>query len=86
MNADPRTVILDQLREAFEIASNGRAKLNKVHESAHIIEEVGLYSLDLLELRYEIEERWNLRIENAEAFRLRTVGDVIDLILAKQQS
>ncbi len=47
---------------------------------ALIIEDIGLASLELLELRFELEERWKTRITDEEAIRLKTIHDVVDLI------
>ncbi len=78
-----RSRIIEQLKPALSRASNGRAKLDGLAEEALIIQDVGLASLDLLELRFELEERWNTRISDEDAMRMRTIGDVVDLILAR---
>ena len=75
-----RAEILEKLGGALDRASNGRAKLSELTEKSQIIEDVGLSSLDLLELRCELEERWQTNIADEELMRLRTVGDVIDLV------
>jgi acyl carrier protein len=80
MTPDERGRIVEELKPAFVRASNGRAKVDHVKEDALIIEDIGLASLDLLELRFELEERWNTRITDEEAIRLKTVRDVVDLI------
>src|SRR5580704_16292822 len=80
MTAETRAQIMEDLKPALLRASNGRAKLDHVKEEALIIEDIGLASLDLLELRFELEERWKTRITDEEAIRLKTVRDVVDLI------
>lgn len=42
---------------------------------------LGLDSLDLLSLVTSIEEEFDLRIDDEAAMRLRTVLDVVDLVL-----
>jgi acyl carrier protein len=79
--AAERAQIVEQLKPALARASNNRAKLDGLQEGARVIEDVGLASLDLLELRFELEERWKMRITDEEAIRLKTIGDVVDLIL-----
>jgi acyl carrier protein len=83
---DDRSQILEELKPAFARASNNRAKLGEIKELARIIEDVGLASLDLLELRFELEERWETQITDEEAMRLRTIGDVVDLIVRRNGS
>ena len=51
-----------------------------------MIEDIGLASLDLLELRFELEERWKTRITDEEAIRLKTVRDVVDLIAQRVEA
>ena len=80
MTAETRAQIIEDLKPALDRASNGRAKLDHITEEALIIEDIGLASLDLLELRFELEERWKTRITDEEAIRLKTIHDVVDLI------
>jgi acyl carrier protein len=80
MTPEDRAAIIEALKPALVRASNGRAKVDQVQEDALIIEDIGLASLDLLELRFELEERWQTRITDEEAIRLKTIRDVFDLI------
>jgi acyl carrier protein len=83
MTSPDRAEIISQLRPALLAASNGRAHVDELSEDARIIEDVGLASLDLLELRCELEDRWQTRITDEEAVRLRTIGDVVELIQSR---
>ncbi len=74
------------MKPALVRASNGRAKVDQIDESALIIEDIGLASLDLLELRFELEERWKTRITDEEAIRLKRIHDVVDLIVERTQT
>jgi acyl carrier protein len=85
MTPKERASIIDELKPALDRASNGRAKLDHVKEEALIIEDIGLASLDLLELRFELEERWQTRITDEEAIRLKTIRDVVDLIAGRAE-
>jgi acyl carrier protein len=80
MTAEARSQIIEELKPALLRASNGRAHLDQLVEQSLIIEDIGLASLDLLELRFELEERWKTRITDEEAIRLKTIHDVVDLI------
>ena len=83
MTLPTREQILENLGGALDRASNGRAKLDRLDDNARIIEDIGLSSLDLLDLRCELEERWQTKFTDEELMQLRTVGDVIQLIEAR---
>lgn len=84
MTVEDRAAIIERLKSALSRASNGRAKLDQVTEDALIIEDLGLASLDLLDLRFELEQMWNARITDEEAMRMRTIRDVVDLIVGRK--
>ncbi len=83
MTTDERARIIEQLKALLSRASNGRAKLDPLPEDARIIEDVGLASLDLLELRFELEAAWNTQITDEETISLKTIRDVVDVVVAK---
>lgn len=85
MTVTDRLLIIEQLKPALSRASNGRAKLDRLEEDALIIEDIGLASLDLLDLRFELEEQWNTQITDQEAIKLRTIRDIVDLIAKRTQ-
>jgi acyl carrier protein len=85
MTPDERAGIIEEPKPALVRASNGRAKLDHAKEDALIIEDIGLASLDLLELRFELEERWQTQITDEEAIRLKTIRDMVDLIAGRVQ-
>ena len=66
--------------------SNGRAKVDHLAEEARIIEDIGLASLDLLELRFELEEAWNAKLTDEETVSLKTIRDVVNVILEKSKT
>jgi acyl carrier protein len=76
--------IIEQLKPMLLQVSNGRARTDGLTRDALIVEDVGLASLDLLEMRFELENHWNLQIADEDIIRLKTVGDVVDLILERQ--
>ena len=85
MTTGDRAQIIEQLKPLLSRASNGRANVEPLAEDARIIEDIGLASLDLLELRFELESTWNARISDEEAVSLKTIRDVVDVILAKSK-
>lgn len=85
MTSESRAQILEQLKPVLTRVSNGRANVDCLPEDARIVEDIGLASLDLLELRFELEATWNAKITDEEAISLRTVADVVDVILKKSK-
>ncbi len=85
MRVPDRSSIIDQLKPTLLRVSNGRAKLDNVTDEALIVEDIGLASLDLLDLRFELEEAWKTRITDDEAIRLKTIGNVVDLLIERSQ-
>jgi len=78
-----RIAVMKQLREVFDRVTDGRVPESNIREEAHILDDLGLSSLELLELRFELETVWNITLDDAEAQKLRTVKDVVDLIVAR---
>jgi acyl carrier protein len=63
------------------IASFGPASETVTRDSA--FEALDLDSLDLVELTQMIEEEFGVQLENADVAELKTVGDAVDLVLAR---
>lgn len=68
------------LKQSVERLKKREIDMSELDESSELGDQLGLDSLDLLELRFDIEEAWSIRLEDHEAAQLRTVGDVVDLI------
>ncbi|HEX8156495.1 MAG TPA: phosphopantetheine-binding protein [Solirubrobacteraceae bacterium] len=47
------------------------------------LEEVDVDSLDLVELTQVIEDKYDIDLENADFKNVKTVGDVIDLVVER---
>jgi len=47
------------------------------------LEEVDVDSLDLVELTQVVEERYEIDLESADFKKIKTVGDVVDLVVAR---
>lgn len=71
---------LQRLSAALCRASNGRADVSQLDDNTRIIEDIGLSSLDLLELRAEVEEQWQMKVADNDLMQIRTIGDVVALI------
>lgn len=50
---------------------------------ASFIDDLGADSLDIVELVMEMEEKFNIQIEDSELQKIRTVGDVIAFLKNK---
>ncbi|TVP96286.1 MAG: acyl carrier protein [Acholeplasmatales bacterium] len=48
--------------------------------TAHIIDDLGADSLDVVELMMALEETFDLSVSDEQAQTLRTVGDVVDYL------
>jgi acyl carrier protein len=57
---------------------------HKLHEDAHFQDDLGVDSLDLIELRMEIEKQFKLIITDEEVETLTTVGSTIACIKRKK--
>jgi acyl carrier protein len=78
-----RAEVLEQLKEAFLRLKDGEVDTSKVTEDAVILGDLGFDSLDLLELRFELESVWGIKVADEEAVKLQTVGKVVDLIMER---
>ena len=84
MTSPTRDEILETLKGTLGRASNGRARTDHLIDEARIIEDVGLSSLDVLDLRCELEEHGKMRITDAELAETRTIGDIVRIVLASE--
>lgn len=73
--------ITDQLKAI--IADQLNINIEQVTPDARFINDLGIDSLDTIELILRLEEDFNIEISDEEAERLETVKDAIDLITAK---
>ena len=81
-----RQQIRTKLEEILTIVDDQILKRVQVQDETVIREGLGLDSLQLTELLFEIEERLGAKIADDEAMKLRTVGDLITLIESKLAS
>jgi len=78
-----RQEIRKQLETILSIVDEQVLKRVTVQEETAIREGLGLDSLQLTEMLFEIEERLGVKVSDEEAQKLRTVGDLITLIETK---
>ncbi|KAI5955411.1 ACP2 [Candida margitis] len=70
-----------ELLEGFDKVDT--AKIGEIAESASFVQDLGLDSLDVVEVVMELEHEFNIQIPDSEADSLKTVGQAIDYILAQ---
>jgi len=75
--------IRNELRTILGVVDAELLERIEVTDSTSIREGLGLDSLQLTEVLFEIEERLGAKIEDEEARNLRTVGDLVNLVDAK---
>ncbi len=63
------------------VAEIARMDAKKVKESADIREDLGIDSLSAMEILAAVEKRLGIVIDEAKAFDIVTVGDLIDLVM-----
>jgi acyl carrier protein len=67
--------IRSTLVENFEIPSE------RVTLSATLMEDLELDSIDAIDMAVHIQEMTNVRVDEQELRKLRTVGDTVDLVV-----
>lgn len=83
MTTPDRSAIVDRLKRSVKRLKGRQFDLDNMTEDADLFDQLGLDSLDLLEMRFDIEESWDIKLEDSEAEQLRTVQDVVELIQQK---
>lgn len=78
-----REALRAKLKDMLAIVDEDIAKRAKVGDDIEIREGIGLDSLQVVELLFEIEEQIGVKIQDDEAPKIKTVGDLLDLVLKK---
>ena len=47
------------------------------------LEDLGISSLDVISMLFELEERWGVRIEEADMPEMTTLGEMVDFLLSR---
>ncbi len=81
-----RQEIRDKLASIIAAVNDNLAGKADLGEEASIRDGLGLDSLQIVELLFEIEEQLDVKIEDEEAAKLSTVSDLLDLIQAKMDA
>ena len=70
-----KNYIIEMMVKTFEL------EREKVAEDARLYEDLDLDSIDALDMVVKLQELTHRRVEEAELRALRTVGDVIELVV-----
>jgi len=76
-----REEVLQKVKEI--VADKLGVDLDEVTEDAALIDDLGADSLDLVDLVMEFEEAFNVKIEDEELEKIKTVGDIVEGIMGK---
>lgn len=63
--------------EVFKII---KSKTNKQFDESTVIRELGLDSIDLIEMVVEFEEQFNVSIPTEKIKDIKTVGDILSVL------
>ena len=55
----------------------------KIREASMIKEDLGLDSLDIIELSFNLEEEFNIECQDEDVDKFITVGDVVNFVFEK---
>ncbi|CAK9438157.1 uncharacterized protein LODBEIA_P24470 [Lodderomyces beijingensis] len=80
-NAKERII---ELLEGFDKVDQG--KTGGIQESSSFVSDLGLDSLDVVEVVMELEHEFNIQIPDNEADSIKTVGQAIDYIMSQPDS
>ncbi len=58
--------------------------VEEILEEKEVVKDLGADSLDIVEMLMGLEEEFNITVPEDEAVNIKTVGDIIKLIEAKQ--
>ena len=67
------------------IAKQLKVAPEKVTREARLVEDLGADSANVMVLIMDLEDQFNMQVEDSAITTLKTVGDVVDYIQARQQ-
>ena len=59
------------------VAQKFSADASKINGATRLAEDLGVDSFGAVELMFELEEAFNLKIEDSEIARVRTIDDIV---------
>jgi len=77
----------EALKEIVRIMSkytDRRRTVTRVEPTMRIMDDLGVYSLNFVEMILECEEQFHISISDDELGRIGTIGDCVDAVVAAQ--
>ena len=77
---------MDELRAKVKeiIVKKLGVEESQITDEASFTKDLGADSLDTVELIMEFEKEFNVQIEDSEAVKIQTVGDVLNFLSSKK--
>ena len=75
-----RSEVLDKVKAIIGHVKEGDLELDQITENSSF-QQLGLDSLDLMEVRFDLEAAWGATISDEQAAGLHSVGDVVKLVM-----
>lgn len=75
--------IKKKILEIYNIVSNKNIDINKTSKNALLIKDLGMNSISFIYWILKIEEEFNIEIESLAYSELKTLEDLINLIISK---
>lgn len=73
-------------KELFTILDNMGIKTDGASENSHLRNDLGIDSLDMVEILMDCEKWFNIHISDDEAEKCSIVDDVVELIYTKKSN
>ena len=78
-----RSAVVEKLRAVYLRVKDDPVDASRVTEQASLATDLGIDSLDLLEMRFDVDTAFGVKMSDADVSRMKTIGDVVDIILAR---
>ena len=59
--------------------------LNDITEESRLVEDIGLNSYEFMSLIGEIEDEFDIEVEEREVVKIRTIGEILNYIRSLQE-
>ena len=71
-------MFLDKVKKL--LAEQLNISVDTINEDSKIIEDLGADSLDVVEMLMVLEDEFDVTVSDEESLKLKTVGDIVNLI------
>lgn len=67
------------------LSAKTHISISNISLESKIIDDLGMDSLQVVELAYEVEEKFGIDLPNAELQKIRQVKDAVELVLSRME-